>query len=72
VGIPDIRKIIYAWYQPNYQTSNLILLADALIGLEIVEYKLAGILIYQEFLLKDLDHDVILRHVNDLFKEKKL
>jgi len=70
VGIPDIRKIVKDWQSKYDDNIELISIADELIKLEIAEYKLAGILIYQEFVLHDTSHDEILNHINRLFEKK--
>ena len=70
VGIPDIRKILINWHAGNNGNSEFIAIADKLISLEIAEFKLAGILIYQEFLLKQINQDKIVSHINKLFEKQ--
>lgn len=70
VGIPDIRKIVKDWRSKYDENFELIWIADELMKLEIAEYKLAGILIYQEFVLQDTSYAEILNHINQLFEKK--
>lgn len=70
VGIPDIRKILKAWYSEYFGKEDLSIIADNLIKLDIAEYKLAGILIYQEFILHDKSNEEIINHVNGLFENE--
>ncbi len=67
VGIPDIRNILNRWYPTIDDEAALILIADKLIHLKIAEYKLAGILIYQNFLLGNISDHRILKHMDILF-----
>lgn len=70
VGIPDIRKILKTWNANYAGKTDLSSIADDLIKLDIAEYKLAGILIYQEFILFDKSNEEILTHVNGLFEKE--
>ena len=67
VGIPDIRKILLDWHKtgagnPDYRTT-----ANQLLRQESAEFKLAGILIYQLFLLGKVANTVILNDIEELF-----
>lgn len=71
VSIPDIRKILKTWNKKNKtDVEVLIKIADELIKYDIAEYKLAGILIFQEFLLNNIDDVKIINHIEKLFELK--
>ncbi|MCG8569798.1 MAG: DNA alkylation repair protein [Spirochaetes bacterium] len=71
VGIPDIRTILLKWFhQRPLQSADYLFIADQLIANDIAEYKLAGILIYQLFLLKNIPNQTILDHCEKLFSRQ--
>jgi 3-methyladenine DNA glycosylase AlkD len=70
IGMPDLRKIIRAWQKVAGDGVAYPEVADELIGLEIAEYKLAGILIYQLFVLGRAENDQILDRIEKLFEHK--
>ena len=69
VGIPDIRKILIKWQKTVEDEFDYPTLADDLIRLEIAEYKLAGILIYQLFVLGKKENSLILDHIEKIFEQ---
>ncbi len=69
VGIPEIRKILLKQKSSFENDPQLIGIADELISLEIAEHKLAGVLIYQLFLLGKIDNKKILEHIEILFEK---
>jgi 3-methyladenine DNA glycosylase AlkD len=72
VGIPDIRKIMIDWQKGMADEFDYPGLADDLIRQEIAEYKLAGILIYQLFVLGKAENSLILDHVEKIFEQKNV
>jgi 3-methyladenine DNA glycosylase AlkD len=70
VGIPDIRKILIKWQKAVEYEFDYSALADDLIRQEIAEYKLAGILIYQLFVLGKVENNLILDHIEKIFDQK--
>jgi 3-methyladenine DNA glycosylase AlkD len=67
VGIPQITKILQEKIDKKQDKYTLQKLADELISLEISEYKLAGILIYQKFLLNKLEDAEIIENISEIF-----
>ena len=71
VGIPDIRKIIVSWKnENNLSISELFTSTDELMSQDTSEYKLAAILIYQQFILGNIKNSEILNHINIFFDNK--
>ena len=72
VGIPDIRKILIEWQKGNAGEIDYPGLADDLIRQEIAEYKLAGILTYQLFVMEKTENHIVLDHVEEIFDQKNI
>ncbi|RLD58083.1 MAG: hypothetical protein DRJ05_08635 [Bacteroidetes bacterium] len=67
VGIPEIRKVLLKQKSGFENDPQLLEIADELISLKIAEHKLAGVLIYQLFLLDKIENGIILEHIESLF-----
>ena len=71
VPLPTIRKVLQKWYNSSpINLTSLKKLADDLISLSIAEYKIAGILIYQEYLLNKIKNNEIIISIHTLFSKK--
>ena len=70
VGIPEIRKRLHEWHSALHKTPHYLQVADELLKQEIAEYKLAGILLYQIYILRTEPFETILEHVDTLFRHR--
>jgi 3-methyladenine DNA glycosylase AlkD len=73
VGIPDIRKLQKNWYKENLQHlahEEQIKIAIELFRQELAEDKLAGILLFQNYLFDKISLEYMIKQYDVIFQEK--